>query len=314
MSLFQIDGYQCISQGTQCCAHVWLVTYVESSLYCSKINIENRSSICEGLFVSGQKDYSEKEFVIGNIYRPPYNNNNEDSINTFISKLNPIIGRLNDNNRNMIIAGDFNINLLHINMCNKQHFGNFLDMMLGYSPLPKITHPTRLRDNSCSFIDNIFCTLSTSIIHSNAAILHSRISDHFPSYISIRPNKFKVGDHPKYVKQRIKSPQTYDVLLKNLTQVNIVDSLDPNPYCDPNENYNILHETLTKLKYKHLPFKFFKFNKYQHKNNKWITCGIIKSIKCRDKLYRDFKCMDNSSITYVQYKNQQYVYNKNAIR
>ena len=38
-----------------------------------------------------------------------------------------------------------------------------------------------------------------------------------------------------------------------LTEVSIVDSLDSNLYCDPNENYNIRHETLTKLKDKHLP-------------------------------------------------------------
>ena len=145
MFLFQIDGYQCISQGTQCSAHGGLVTYIESSLSCSKINIENRSSIWEGLFVSVKDDYSEKEFVIGNIYRPPYNNNNEDNINTFISELNPIIGKLNDSNRNIIIAAHFNINLLHINMCNKEHLGNFLDMMLGYSLFPKITHPTTIR-------------------------------------------------------------------------------------------------------------------------------------------------------------------------
>ena len=212
-----------------------------------------------------------------------------------------------------MIAGDFNINLLHIKMCNKEHFENFLDMMLGYSLFPKITHPTRLGENSCSLIDNIFCTLSPSIIHSNAGILHSRISDHFPCYLSIRTNKFKLGIHPKYVKQIIKSPQAYNALLKNLTEVNIVDSLDPNPYCDPNENYNILHETLTKLKDKHLPHKFVKFNKHRHENNKWITHGIIKSIKYRDrdKLYRDLKYMDNSSITYVQSKNQLDIYNKN---
>ena len=60
-----------------------------------------------------------------------------------------------------------------------------------------------------------------------------------------------LGDHPKYIKQRIKSPQAYDALSKKLTEVSIIDSLDSNPYCDPNENYNIFHETLTKLKDKH---------------------------------------------------------------
>ena len=114
----------------------------------------------------------------------------------------------------MIIAGDFNINLLHINMCNKEHYGNLLDMMPGYSLFPKITHPTRLGENSYSLKDDIFCTLSPSIIHSNAGILHSRIFDNFPCYISIRSNNFKLGNDPRYVKQRIKSLQAYDALLK----------------------------------------------------------------------------------------------------
>ena len=66
------------------------------------------------------------------------------------------------------------------------------------------------------------------------------------------PNKFKLGDYLKYIKRRIDSPQGNDVLLKDLTEVNIVDFLDPNNYRDPNENYNILHEILTKLKDKHM--------------------------------------------------------------
>ena len=28
----------------------------------------------------------------------------------------------------LIVAGDFNINLLHVNICNKEHFGNFLEL------------------------------------------------------------------------------------------------------------------------------------------------------------------------------------------
>ena len=42
--------------------------------------------------------------------------------------------------------------------------------------------------------------------------------------------------------------------------------LDPNPYCDPNKNYNILHNYLTQMKEKHIPYKFVKFNRYKHKN------------------------------------------------
>ena len=96
------------------------------------------------------------------------------------TELNPIIGQISDNyNRDLLIAGDFNINLLHINYCNKEHFGNFMDLFLGYSLFPKITFSTRLGENSCSLIDNIFGSLSPNIITSPAGILFSRISDPF---------------------------------------------------------------------------------------------------------------------------------------
>ena len=36
----------------------------------------------------------------------------------------------------------------------------------------------------------------------------------------------------------------------------------------PNLNYAIIHDHLTKMKEKHLPIKFDKFNKHKHKNNK----------------------------------------------
>ena len=53
-----------------------------------------------------------------------------------------------------IIIGNFNINLLHINICNKEHYGDFLDLMLGYNLIPKSMLPTRMTEDSCSLIDN----------------------------------------------------------------------------------------------------------------------------------------------------------------
>ena len=42
-------------------------------------------------------------------------------------------------------------------------------------------------------------------------------------------------------------------------------------------------------KEKHLPVKVKKANKYKHKLTPWITSGIIKSIKYKDKLYKTMK-------------------------
>ena len=40
---------------------------------------------------------------------------------------------------------------------------------------------------------------------------------------------------------------------------------------------------------KHLPAKLVKYNKHIHKNSKWITAGIIRSIKFRDSLNHRLK-------------------------
>ena len=58
---------------------------------------------------------------------------------------------------------------------------------------------------------------------------------------------------------------------------------------DPNVNYNILENMLTKLYEQHFSLKTVRYEKYKHKKENWITTGILHSIKYRDKLYRKLK-------------------------
>ena len=44
-----------------------------------------------------------------------------------------------------------------------------------------------------------------------------------------------------------------------------------------------------KLKDKNLPIRFKKFDDHKNKGNKWITKGIIQSIKYKDQLYKALK-------------------------
>ena len=80
----------------------------------------------EGQFILVKDIEYYNEIVIGNIYRPPYGNNGKENIGTFISELDPGHSNLSNANRDMVITGNFNINLLHINLANKEHFGDFV--------------------------------------------------------------------------------------------------------------------------------------------------------------------------------------------
>ena len=49
--------------------------------------------------------------TIGNIYRPPQNNNSNACVENFLNELSPIILKLCKNNNNTVITGDMNLDL-----------------------------------------------------------------------------------------------------------------------------------------------------------------------------------------------------------
>ena len=88
-----------------------------------------------------------------------------------------------------------------------------------------------------------------------------------------------------------------------------MSELNPDPFSNPNENYDKFHDHLTKLKDKHLPYKFIKFNKYKHKGSNWITRGVLNSIKYRDGIYKNLRKTNKSTTRYQELKQQLRVYN-----
>ena len=142
-------------------SHGGLITYIDTNINASVINMEITSPIWEGLFVKIQGMENTKDIIIGNIYRPPYDNNCKENINSFTSELDPMLSSFDTSTNDLIVTGDFNINLLQVDMCNKEHYGDFLDLMLGQSLFPKITLPTRTVENSCSLIDNISISVTS---------------------------------------------------------------------------------------------------------------------------------------------------------
>ena len=73
MDLFQLEGYNCISQSFNplCSSHGGLVTYVDSEYSASVIESFNDSTVWEGLFSSVHDPSLVKDIVVGiSIGRP----------------------------------------------------------------------------------------------------------------------------------------------------------------------------------------------------------------------------------------------------
>ena len=63
-----------------------------------------------------------------------------------------------------------------------------------------------------------------------------------------------------------------------------MNSLNQDLYSNPDINYNKFVNIIFNAKQKHLPTKTVKFKKYRHKFSPWVTNGILKSIKYKDKI------------------------------
>ncbi len=196
---------------------------------------------------------------MGNIYQPP--NHVIDSYNEFINELSPILNLLEKNNSEVIVSGDFNIDVLKLN--DKQVISDYFDMFTNHSFYPKITLPTRLSNKHGTLIDNFLCKLTEATLDTTSGILSKKFSYHQPYFIILKNINHK--DHkPKYTKiakQDTESIQNFQTHIQNALEH---ANLDRDLGSDPNINYSTLHEIIQKAKLKHMHVKLVKFVKHKH--------------------------------------------------
>ena len=87
LSLLQLPGYQLIHQGSKCTKHGGLIIYLNENYSYTIRNLCNGSNIWEGLFIDINGSNLCGTLTIGNIYRPPHDNNNNVNIQQFILEL-----------------------------------------------------------------------------------------------------------------------------------------------------------------------------------------------------------------------------------
>ena len=255
-----------------CSTHGGVVTYVDNTYDVTVRAQVNNSDIWDGLFIEISHENLKNKIIVGNIYKTPKDNNNSVNVKGFVSQIEPILSYLGDTNSEVLICGDYNINLLKVN--SEPHFSYFFDTMLTHSLFPKITFPTRVNNSSgATLIDNIFCKLSPTTLQIKAGILLNEMSDHYPYSISLDVCH-NLNKPPRLVKKRLNSAKAIQDMVTDTKDCDISKIMNKDLSSDPNLNYDILHDHITKMKNKHLPFKFEKLHKHKHQKNKWISFGI----------------------------------------
>ena len=150
-------------------------------------------------------------------------------------------------------------------------------------------------------IDNI---LTNSFVDTNfkSAIFKTDISDHFLICLFLPSTKVKSESETTFIYKRIVNTFAIEMLKQQLYETNW-EEIETNR--DPNEAYNILQKVL--LLYDHyFPEKEIKVTKKDLKSP-WITTGIKKPSKCKQRLYKKF-LKNRSSLNESEYKNYKILF------
>ena len=305
---FQLPGYNLFHQGKICCGHGGLFTYVRDNYKCNhRQTLYRTSNVYEALYIDITNENLQKKVTLGNIYRPSKSLNDYQNVAIFTKEIEPTIDLLDKENSILILGGDYNANLLH--MSTKENFQELFDMFVSRGILPKITLPTRFSSRSATLIDNIYCKLPHGNKKETSGIFVSKISDHFPVFTC-----------QEIFKSKCKSTRFVTVQEKSRSAMNkfsefMETSINETHFCsdltnDPNINYDKLENIIVEGNQRFFPTKEKRFNKYKHKLNSWMTSGIMRSIKFRDKLFRDLKSLPCDTDLYSTYKINLNNYNK----
>lgn len=277
ISQVRIAGYHLLHRGKSASQHGGTAVYIKDKYVAKIVHSTPKNFNWEGLFVE-VKVSENQNCLLGCIYRPPRNLSTE--VENFISNFSQTIDHLSSHN-NPIICGDFNFNLLMLEQ--NPHTCDFLDTIVSLALFPAISIPTRFSNNSATLIDNILVSFTHSF-EIESGVLLEPISDHQACFLLVKSFKRKKEKHTcKHITITQRKPNFIENVRRDLSNVDFRTHLHEDD--DPNVNYRRFEEIITGVINKYTETKRVRFKKYKHKRTPWITTGILRSIKFRDRLY-----------------------------
>ena len=299
-----INGYNLISQPAIINRCGGLAIYLHEQFTYEQVLCDVTSTLFESQFIKIKVNRFHS-LIIGNVYRRPDDNYN--SYTLFNEQISNVLDKLNNCKCDVMLAGDFNINLLKIGI--RPVFSEFLELILSAGFLPQITLPTRFSNNNTfSLIDNFFTKFTATTSTQVSGILASSVSDHFGYFTALEYNLPKQKN--KYIHIRKENEVNITNCVNHLSHVNLTNMIHCGDMDDPNSNYDIIHNEIKHALDKNMPVNKVKFNKYKHFKEKWMTKGILRSINTRNALYIELKSLKIDHPLFEHSKNHHDIYNK----
>ena len=194
-----------------------------------------------------------------------------------------LVEKLSSENKITYLSGDFNIDLLKTDTDDKT--SDFYNILTSNLFIPHITLPTRITSDSQTLIDNIFSN-DPDFAQGVSGNFTFSISDHLAQFL-IMPRPDNRLPRKQNIKKRDLKNYNKTSLVADVINVNWQETLDIEKG-DINHSFDSFDKKVNEILDKHVPFKKLNKKQLRLQSKPWITPGIIKSIKRRDKLLKKY--------------------------
>ena len=288
-----IDGYKYEYYNRQGKARGGVAIYIRDGIqYISRPDINiNVDGEFECIFI--ETNINKHKTIIGEIYRVPDTNER-----LSIERYDYVLGQLDSEKCDVYLATDQNFDFSKIK--THKNTAELFDVFYTRTYIPTIVKPTRITHTSATIIDNIYVKCNTYNLMSG--IINTPISDHLAIFLFIGK------------KGKLKDNKPLKFTCRSITE-NIINMIE---HYINSCNWNVLHNMTTDEGYDYFikqlsyaldvyaPEKTVNIPPKNIIRDPWVTSGLLKSARTRDKMYK--KCIgENKSETnwnkFIKYRN-----------
>lgn len=282
LPLFTLPGYNVFAKCNQSYRAGGVMTYVTDSLLVQQLNIMDLLT-ADHLHLR-IKIPNKTDIDMVAVYR--LQQFNEDQ---FCMELDNMLHKIN--NKNLIICGDLNINLLK----PSNSADNYLTKMAGHGLESQINEPTRVTMQSSSLIDHVFIRRGVNhVMESDSWVTDTQVTDHYMIVTCIKCEKIPSA-HKTYQCSSINFQLLNSAIL--CTDWNAVYLA---------ETVSLAYETFLDILENCVAFSRREISKYKNKNKilkPWMNKELLIMVNKKNELYKQCKKQPNNIPLKEEYAN-----------
>ena len=202
----------------------------------------------------------------------------------FLDCLNLMLMKLNDMNKHFFIFGDMNINTSPRQLSSSG--SDYINMLLSYGIDSVIDKPIRITPSSATILDHILTNEDRFTIV--LGVVEHDLTDHYPVMVSVshKMDENKYCSNAKFTRDL--STFSVDSFNEDL-QIKLDDFMLKIPTAtNINSMFEEFYSLITTTIENHAPLKQLTRKQTRLRNKPWITKGLLKSVKRKQKVRKTY--------------------------